>query len=173
MKNEPLLLSSSLPLPNELIKIKRLYWICCVCLVLGVIATFFFAVGILGLLIVYMIDSMSTSAKQRKLRNMIFKYDSTVSVEELLNRLQPVLIVKYGQQMLIEKSEEGFFSIHFGSHIYDVHVLENNELKIWWRKSLAKAIFSINEYKSYKQNLQAMGIIVYEIQVCCNLVGGK
>ena len=173
MKNEALLLTSSAPLPNELIKIKRLYWVCCACLLLGAVITIFFGIGILGLLIVYMVDSVNTSAKQGKLRNMVFLYDSSVSSDELLNRLQPELIAKYGTQMLIEKNEQGLISISFGSHIYDVHLGENDDMKIWWRKSLPKAVFSINEYKSYKQNLQAMGILVYEIQACCNLNGGN
>ena len=169
MKNKALLLTSSSPLPNELTKFKRLYWVCCVCLLLGSIIPICLAIGFFGLLIVYTLDSINTSAKQGKLRNIVFLYDSNISSDELLNRLQPALIAKYGTQMLVEKNEQGLISISFGSHIYDVHLGKNDDMTIWWRKSLSKAVFSINEYKSYKQNLQAMGIIVYEIQACCDL----
>lgn len=169
MQPKALVLTSSAPLPNEMLKIKRLYWVGLALLPLGLIAPPLVLIGVCALLGIYVIDYISISAKQRKLRSMQFGYDSSISADELLNRLQPVLFSKYGTQMTVEKNEAGRVSISFNAHIYDIHIGNDNTMKIWWRKSLSGAMLSVNEYKSYKKNLNSMGILVYEIQQCCNM----
>lgn len=169
MKKDALLLTSSAPLPNEMIRIKRLYWICLACLIIGGWISFFFAIGILGLIVIYLIDYYAVSLKQAGLRKMKFKYDNKMTQCELLEKLQPILLSQYGDKIIFEKNNDGLISISFNKHIYDVYLYDDDTMSLYWRKSLSGAFFSVNNYKSYKQNLNSMGIIVYEIQKCCGI----
>jgi hypothetical protein len=47
--------------------------------------------------------------------------------------------------------------------IYDI-IMNEDYFRIYWRMSVGKAVFSINEYKIYRKILIAMGIIGYELQ---------
>ena len=169
MEKNALILRSSAPLPNEMLKIKKLYWICVALLLIGVFVQAFLAFALLGFIVVYIIDYLGVSAKQGHLRTIKFKYDSEISQDELMEKLQPALLSQYGNSMIFERDEKGMISISFKNHIYDIHLSGDNTMTIWWRKSLSGAFFSVNNYKSYKQNLNSMGIIAYEIQKCCGI----
>ena len=169
MNKEALVLTSSAPLKNEMLKIKRLYFVCLGLIAIGCLVPIFWVIGLLGLVILLCVDDVVCSAKQGKLRVMAFKYDSKVSEDELMERLQPALLSKYGGQMIFQRDNNGMISIEFNNHIYDIHIGEDDTVRLWWRKSISKAFFSFSKYRSYKQNLSSMAIIAYQIQKCCGV----
>ena len=56
MNKEPIVLTSADPLPNELTKLKKLYWFFLILAALGIIWNGFLAIGLIGFVILYLID---------------------------------------------------------------------------------------------------------------------
>ncbi len=172
MKKNSMVLNSANPLPNELLKLKKLYFVCVgVCILGGImvqITPAILLIGALATILLYVIDDLKTTSQRDKLRLMKFQYDSSVSTDALFGKLQESMISKYGGKMLLERGTDGKITITFDDHIYDVHI-EDDVFTIWWRKSLGNALFSFNKYKSYKKLLIAYGLIAYEIQTCTNV----
>lgn len=173
MENTSLILTSSNPLPNKLVKLKRLYWACLGLICLGVFADLLLAVGIIAILVLYVVDYYATTLYRGRLRTLVFKYNDAVSQDELFAQLQSVLISKYKGAFLLERNADGEIVLNYDGHIYDIHIQGDQTFTIWWRKSLAKAMFSLSDYKSYKKILAAYGIIAYEIQQISGVAQSK
>lgn len=156
------LVTSSEPLPNEMLPIKRLYTVCIICIVLGVIMTPLVGIGILGLIIVYLVDESLVDHKLGRLRRAKFKFVADVDNTRLFEVMQSIFISKYG--MLVEKTEDGAMTLSHDGYIYDILLQPDNTFVIWWRTGIKKALLPSNTYKSYRKILAAMGIIAYEIQ---------
>ena len=56
METNAILLTSSDPLPNRMLKIRKLYWLCLASTILGLVIEFFLGVGLLGFMVVYIIQ---------------------------------------------------------------------------------------------------------------------
>lgn len=168
MSEKYLMLTSNQPLRNNLSKIKKTYLLCLLILAVGILYRPLAIVGLLGLVIVYIVDNIYTNMCQAGLRRTKFQYEDSVTADKLFEKLQQSLISKYGEKILVEIDDDKKISITFNSHIYDIILAGDGSFTIWWRKSLSNALFSINDYKSYKQNLVSYGIIGYEIQRCCD-----
>lgn len=156
------LLTSSEPLPNEMLPIKRLYTVCLISIILGIIITPLAGIGILGLIIVYLIDISLVDHKLQRLRRAKFKFVADVNDNKLFEVMQSIFISKYG--MLVEKTEDGKMTLSHDGYIYDILLQPDNTFVIWWRTGVKKALLPSNTYKSYRKILAAMGIIAYEIQ---------
>ena len=124
-------------------------------------------IGLLGLLIVYPVDTSIVDHKRDRLRRKKFKLVADVDDESLFITMQATFSSKYG--MLVEKREDGVMSLSYNGYIYDVLLQPDNTFVIWWRLGLQKALMPKNKYKSYRQILAAMGIIAYEIQKAFNV----
>ncbi len=157
-----MIIKSPEPLPNEMLKFKRLYIVCLVCIVMGLLFETLLAVGILGLMLVYIIDYHMVKIKRKVLRTIKFQFVEGVGNDDIFITVQPVFTSKYN--ILVEKNEEGSMMLTHNNHIYDILINDDNTFTIWWRMSLGKAFLSFNKYKSYRRILASMGIIAYEIQ---------
>ena len=85
-------------------------------------------------------------------------------IAELIPRLTPL-------GMTIEKSDKqnGYSVISYQKMIYDISYSdEGNTFTIWWRKNIAKALFTVDSIKTYRKIVVAMGIIGYYVQQSCN-----
>lgn len=162
------ILKSSEPIKNEMLGIKKMYLACMIVIVLGCVIPILILVGVAGLGIVYCIDKDMTSRKMQRLRAFKFKFAEGISDEQLFQKMQSVFITKYN--MLVEKREDGVLMLTYDGYTYDVILNEDNTFIIWWRMELNKALFSNNNYKSYRKILAAMGIIAFEIQQAFNIV---
>ncbi len=163
------ILRSSEPLPNELEKLKRVYIIFAVCLVVGFIfgIQFLITIGAMGLALWFMFDCMWSKTKLLELRNERFRFVSDVSSEELFEKLQSALISRYGASMRIEKygvGSEGVVGVTYDNIIYEIYINNDSTFRIRWGKSLGRAMAPSVSYSDYKKAIVAMGMIGYEIQ---------
>lgn len=161
------LVVSSEPLPNEMLKIKKLYWVCLFAILIGLVFTPLLAIGIMGAMLLYCIDDIVVKNKLDRLRRAKFKFVSGVGNDEVFQTMQPILVSKYS--MLVEKGEYETISLTFQGYTYDLLLEEDDTFCIWWHMSLGKALVPRNKYKQYRQILAAMGIIAYEIQKAFNV----
>ena len=83
MNNNAIVLKSAEPLQNEMLKIRKLYYVCFAAMVIGLIFSPLFGIGILGLLVVYCIHSIVLSSRMDTLRATRFQY-GTLTVEEIV-----------------------------------------------------------------------------------------
>lgn len=156
-------ITSPEPLPDELHKIKKFYWIFLVACIGGIIIPALLAIGIFGLLITCCIDDTYTRHKRSQLRIKKFKLAPGVDNDTLFRAIQPVLISKYGMQ--VEKRNDGVVMITHDKIIYDILIEEDNTFCIWWRMTWGRAfLVPERKYSGYRKSLAAMGIIAYEIQ---------
>lgn len=160
-------LDSTEPLPNEMIGIKKLYIVCFIAMGIGLFYTPSFAIGILGLMVVYCIDSSMVDHKRDRLRRAKFKFTVDVDDERLFEIMQPVFISKY--KMLVEKRDDGAMTLTHNGYSYDILLQKDDTFVLWWRESGIKALVPKNKYKSYCEILTAIGIIAYEIQNTFNV----
>ena len=163
MKKFENVLSSSEPLPNQMIGIKRMYLICLAVVLIGILVKPLLGIGLLLVIITYIVDYFMLSFRKNALRAMKFKFDSTVTYDDLYNRVAPILTSQY-EGVSVSRDKNGKMVVEYEGHLYDLTIENDNTFTIWWRKSVTKALFSLREYKSYKRILKAMGIIGYEIQ---------
>ncbi|MBQ8333840.1 MAG: hypothetical protein IJX93_08710 [Clostridia bacterium] len=168
METNAVRLTSSEPLPNRMLKIRKLFWLCLACTVLGLFIPFFMGVGILGFCIVYIIHNLALTVCRNQLRDMKFLYGD-LTADELFVQLQSVLLAQYQGAVLIERDAERKIVFTFDGYIYDLHLYENHTFSLWWRMSAGKAFLSLDDYKGYRKLLTAYGILGYHIQQCCSL----
>ncbi len=165
MESNTHILNSSEPLPNRMLKIRKLYWLCLVCTLLGAIYQPLLGIGIMGFLLVYCIHEFVLKVRTAALRDMRFKYGGLPD-KELFTALQPVLLTQYQGAILMERNEKQEVFFTFDGHMYDLILHDDNTFSLWWRMGMAKAIFSLNDYKSYRKLLVGYGILAYHIQKC-------
>lgn len=160
--DKAMIVRSPEPLPNEMLKIKKLYIVCFLCIIVGIVFQVLLAVGILGLMIVYTIDDHVVKVKRKVLRTIKFQLAEGIDNDNIFQTTQSIFISKY--KMLVEKDEQGNMVLSHDNHLYDIIMNDDNTFTIWWRMSVGKAFLSFNKYKSYRKILASMGIIAYEIQ---------
>lgn len=157
MSSGGIVLHSAAPIP---LKTGWCKWGYIVCLALGAITG---GAGLVLLIFMLAIDGMINQWHREKIRRMKFKFVSQVSADEIYNRLQPVLARKYGNSMSFER-EGDKLSVDYDSVFYDIVLNEDGTVTIWWRKSLAGAIFRFREGKLYRKIRTGTPLLAYELQ---------
>ena len=150
------------PLPDEMKKYNKLYFVCILCCLGGILYEPLLGVGILGFLAVYCFFTGLCDHKNNKLRLAKFQFVPNINDEELFIKSQPVFISKYNWS--VEKNNAGSMVVKYKKYSFDISINEDNTFGIWWRIPGAKALIPIGNYKLYKEIIAAMGIIAYEIQ---------
>ena len=158
---------SSEPLPNEMLKIKKLYWVCFFAMLIGLVFTPLLGIGLMGVMLLYCVDDIVVKNKLDRLRRAKFKFVHGVGKDDVFRTMQPILVPKYS--MLAEKGEDGITSLTFQGYTYDILLEDDDTFTIWWHMSLGKDVLPRNKYKQYRQILAAMGIIAYEMQKAYNV----
>ncbi|MGN1317682.1 MAG: hypothetical protein ACI4VF_01605 [Lachnospirales bacterium] len=156
------ILTSPEPLPNEMLTIRKGYWVCLGLCAVGVLIPYALLFGMMGFVIVYGVDVSVVDHKVNRLRRFKFKISRNANNENLLETMQPIFVSKYN--LIVERKQDGVMSIVINGYIYDVHIENDCTFTIWWRMSGGKAMISFNKYKIYRYVLSAMGIIAFEIQ---------
>lgn len=157
-----MIVKSSEPLPNGMVKFKKLYWIILICFIAEIVITPLLGFAILGLMAIYTIDYYLVRIKRNNLRGIKFKLAENVNDEDLFIKMQSIFVSKYN--MLVVKGENKNMVLTYDGHMYDILINDDNTFNIWWSMTITKAFLSLNNYKSYRKILAAMGIISYEIQ---------
>lgn len=119
--------------------------------------------GVIGLMLTYAFDYYAKDFHRGKMRRMRFKFVTPISLDEIYNKLQPVLVSKYGNEMEFDR-EGDTLCVKYKSVFYDINLHDDGTFSLWWRKSIAGAIFSFNEGKLYKKVRIGTAIIAYELQ---------
>ena len=154
---------TSEPLPDELKKMRKGYWICGICCLLGTMESKLMAVGGMGLFFYAIFMVWYTEHLRFALRRKKFLWNPNVDWEQLFYVIQPILTGKYGMQ--VERSKDGTVKVTHDKLIYDIIINEDNTFSLWWRMTWARAFFTISgNKKGYRKSRTTMGIIVYEIQ---------
>lgn len=150
-------LHSAAPIPKKHPGVK---WAYIVCFILGAISG---GPGLIFLLFVYVYDCFAMKAQRRKIRDQKFKFVTPVTVDEIYNKLQPALVKKYGNAVDFEREGDSL-TVSYKSVLFDINLNEDNTFSIWWRKSIAGALFSFNEWKLDKKVRVGTPMIAYELQ---------
>ena len=119
--------------------------------------------GVIGLMLTYAFDCYAKDFHRGKMRRMRFKFVTPISLDEIYNKLQPVLVSKYGNEMEFDR-EGDTLCVKYKSVIYDINLHDDGTFSLWWRKSIAGALFSFNEWKLYNKIRTGTSIIAYELQ---------
>ena len=119
--------------------------------------------GVIGLMLAYAFDYYAKDFHRGKMRRMRFKFVTPISLDEIYNKLQPVLANKYGNEMEFER-EGDTLCVKYKSVFYDINLHDDGTFSLWWRKSIAGALFSFNEWKLYNKIRTGTAIIAYELQ---------
>ena len=158
---DAIILKSSAPIPSKIGWTKWGY-------IAGLLLLAAGGFGIIILLVVLMISGFQISFHKDKMRRMKFKFVNNVSNDDIYNKLSPILTQKYGDK--IEFDQEGdTLSVHYNSIIYDINIEEDSTFTIWWRRSIAGAFFSFNEWKEYKKIRIGTAMVAYELQKAFNI----
>lgn len=124
--------------------------------------------GVLIILVVFLISHFQMSFHKDGMRKMKFKFVDNITNDKIYNKLQPILIQKYGDKIEFEQ-EGNTLSVHYNSIIYDINLQEDSTFSIWWRKSIANAIFTFNEWKEYKKIRTGTAMVAFELQHAFNI----
>ena len=149
------ILSSAEPLENAMLKWRKLYWLTIPLLLLGCFVQSFLGITIVYLIVVYLLNYYIMNIKRSNLRSIKFKFVSGVSCDDIFSNLQKNLISNYGSNFMLEKDKNENITISYDGLFYDL-IFEKNYFEIYWRMSVEKALFSIDEYKTYRKILVAM-----------------
>ena len=131
--------------------------------IISLVLIAFGGIGILGLIGVFMVEHFIMGFHRDKMRRLKFKFVDGVSADEIYNKLQPELVKKYGDKIQFDR-DGGTISVNYNSIIYDINLQDDNTFCIWWRKNLANAFFSWNEWKEYKKIRTGTALVAYELQ---------
>ena len=119
--------------------------------------------GVICLLLTFGFCCFAEDFHRDKMRRMKFKFVTPINLDEIYNKLQPVLVSKYGNEMEFDR-EGDTLCVKYKSVIYDINLHDDGTFSLWWRKSIAGAIFSFNEGKLYNKIRTGTAIIAYELQ---------
>ena len=153
---DAVVLKSSAPIPSKIGWTKWGY-------IIGLLLIAAGGFGVIILIAVFIISHFQMSFHKDKMRKMKFKFVDNTNSDDIYNKLQPILVQKYGDKIEFER-EGDTLSVHYKSIIYDINVQEDSTVSIWWRKSFAAAFFSFNEWKEYKKIRTGTAIVAYELQ---------
>lgn len=159
---DAIVLKSSAPIPSKIGWSKWGY-------IAGLLLIAAYGIGIVILVAVYMISHIQMSFHKDKMRKMSFKFVDNVTNDDIYNKLQPLLTSKYGDKMEFEQ-EGDTLSVLYNDIYYDINLQNNSTFSIWWRKSIAGALLSFNEWKEYKKIRTGTAIVAYELQKTFNLL---
>lgn len=127
----------------------------------------FAVVALVGAMLGYLVETTIVKVKWYDLRNMRFgmghPVEKAVLFQHLIQHLTPL-------GMTVEMNTDGTPVITYQTMIYEIRLNEDQTFTIWWRKSLARAFFSIDILTiipNYRKAVAAMGIIAYHIQQIC------
>ena len=151
-----LVLHSSAPISRTCSWVRWLYILFAILVCAG-------GLGVIGLMLTFAFDCYAKDFHRGKMRRMRFKFVTPISLDEIYNKLQPVLVSKYGNEMEFDR-EGDTLCVKYKSVIYDINLHDDGTFSLWWRKSIAGAIFSFNEGKLYKKVRIGTAIIAYELQ---------
>ena len=151
-----LVLHSSAPISRTCSWVRWLYIIFGILVCAG-------GLGVIGLMLTFAFDCYAKDFHRGKMRRMRFKFVTPVSLDEIYNKLQPVLVSKYGNKMEFDR-EGDTLCVKYKSVIYDINLHDDGTFSLWWRKSIAGALFSFNEWKLYNKIRTGTAIIAYELQ---------
>ncbi len=152
-----LVLKSSAPISRTCSWIKWLY-------ILFIVAALITSgVSLIGLLLAFAFDCYAKDFHRGKMRRMKFKFVTPITLDEIYNKLQPVLANKYGNEMEFDR-EGDTLCVKYKSVVYDINLHDDGTFSLWWRKSILGAIFSFNEFKLYNKIRTGTAIIAYELQ---------
>lgn len=160
-------ITSPEPLPNEMIKVKKIYYIFLICVAIGVVVPQFFVLGLFGLLITWLVDIIMTEYKVFHLNRFKFQSISELTDERVFEEMQPVLLAMYG--VYAEKDEEGKMVVSINDFYYTIILNSDSTFCIHWslplKKGLSMAFLrEMVYYKYYRELLGGMGILSHEIQ---------
>ncbi len=119
---------------------------------------------VVGLFIGFVIKASVIKFKWYGLREMKFAMGHPVEKNLMFQRLVEKLTL---MGMVVELHTDGTPVITYQSVIYEISLNEDQTFTIWWRKSLARVIFSIDLFTiipNYRKAVVAMGMIAYYIQ---------
>ena len=151
-----LVLHSSAPISRTCSWVRWLYILFAILVCAG-------GLGVIGLMLTYAFDYYAKDFHRGKMRRMRFKFVTPISLDEIYNKLQPVLVSKYGNEMEFDR-EGDTLCVKYKSVIYDINLHDDGTFSLWWRKSIAGALFSFNEWKLYNKIRTGTAIIAYELQ---------
>lgn len=151
-----LVLHSSAPISRTCSWVRWLYILFAILVCAG-------GLGFIGLMLTFAFDCYAKDFHRGKMRRMRFKFVTPISLDEVYNKLQPVLVSKYGNEMEFDR-EGDTLCVKYKSVIYDINLHDDGTFSLWWRKSIAGALFSFNEWKLYNKIRTGTAIIAYELQ---------
>ncbi len=151
-----LVLHSSAPISKTCSWVRWLYILFAILVCAG-------GLGVIGLMLTFAFDCYAKDFHRGKMRRMRFKFVTPISLDEIYNKLQPVLVSKYGNEMEFDR-EGDTLCVKYKSVIYDINLHDDGTFSLWWRKSTAGALFSFNEWKLYNKIRTGTAIIAYELQ---------
>lgn len=151
-----LVLHSSAPISRTCSWVRWLYIIFGILVCAG-------GLGVIGLMLTFAFDCYAKDFHRGKMRRMKFKFVTPINLDEIYNKLQPVLTNKYGNEMEFDR-EGDTLCVKYKSVIYDINLHDDGTFSLWWRKSIAGALFSFNEWKLYNKIRTGTAIIAYELQ---------
>ena len=151
-----LVLHSSAPISRTCSWVRWLYILFAILVCAG-------GLGVIGLMLTFAFDCYAKDFHRGKMRRMRFKFVTPISLDEIYNKLQPVLVSKYGNEMEFDR-EGDTLCVKYKSVIYDINLHDDGTFSLWWRKSTAGALFSFNEWKLYNKIRTGTAIIAYELQ---------
>ena len=156
LSNNPnaLILKSSLPLPDKLHWVKWAYFAALFSAVINVLLC------LVMLTIVLLIHTSLNSHYLKKIREMRFQFVQPVTVDELYEKIKPALKKTWDDKVDFDRVGDTL-SIQYKKTVYDINLLEDGTFGVWWRKSLARAIFSNVNYNEVRL---ATATIAYELQ---------
>lgn len=170
MKKEKLLLKSSEPLKDEIIKFKKMYWFTILFFVMGALFDdIFLLIAPIYFGICFIVEFRIAEWKCFSLRDIKFKFIPNVTNDDIFSKIQSELLSKYGNTFTVERDSDGIVTISYAGLIYSI-VLEEDYFRLYWYASTVKRVllfFVQNDMiwpKRYKEMRIAMGIIAYEIQ---------
>ncbi|MBO5238693.1 MAG: zinc ribbon domain-containing protein [Lachnospiraceae bacterium] len=161
-----LILDSTASIKNEMGYVPVVTWIAvgfCICLMpvygIGIVLAFcFFPVW--G----FVIKTVARK-KAEKLKWIQFQFVPGVGIDEVISRLQPALISKYGTSMSFERNKNGSVSIIYKGVDYLMEINENATFCIWGGCTNVGRALTTSWYGMYKKMREGIGIIAYELQL--------
>ena len=165
----PLVLTSPEPIHDGGRKYNWIYLVCAGLFIwMGANLAGVFLGTLIGLCVGWLVKNKILDISSLQLRFIEFEVKNKIPypalIAELIPRLTPL-------GMTIEKSDKqnGYSVISYQKMIYDISYSdEGNTFTIWWRKNIARALFTVDSIKNYRKIAVAMGIIGYYVQQSCN-----
>lgn len=156
------------PLPNEMLIVKKLYWVMWGCIGMGILIEPLAIIGIFGLIANWILDGIMVDYYICRLQKFKFLANNDeISNEEIFIRLQSSMLAKYG--IYVNRGNMGQAVITINGFSYTIVLNADYTFCIHSEASFRRKLPHIGserkaEYNYYREMLGAMGTIAYEIQ---------